>query len=134
MSSTDEVTEYVIPTTPGACVDKLYALERKRAEAQHKVDEIKKEYRVLEDHLLNTLPKDQLDGAIGRTATAKIQYSNVPTVEDWDKVHAYIIRHKAWDLMQKRLSTEACRLRWEDKKAIPGVGVFRKISLSLTKR
>ena len=124
------------PKTPGACVDKLYELEEERAAAQRVLDGIKKMYNELEEHLIQTLPKDELDGAIGKTATARIKRTNVPTADDWDAIRAYVVKKNAWDLIQKRLSTAACIARWDDPKVktIPGVGVFTKISLSLTKR
>lgn len=122
------------PRTTGACVDRLYKLDQQRAEAQRKVDALKTEYDALERHLIDALPKSELDGAIGKLATAKLITSTVPTVEDWTKLRAYIVREKAWDLLQKRTSAPAFRERWADKKAIPGVSVFNVIKLSVTKR
>jgi hypothetical protein len=122
------------PKTAGACIDLLWKIEQRRAVAQRAVEEIKKEYQELENHLLNELPKDELDGAIGKLAQAKIKYTTVANAEDWDLVWKYIVRNKAFDLLYKRLNNAACRERWEAKKDIPGISAFRQISLSLTKR
>jgi hypothetical protein len=125
---------YKFPKTPGACVDKLYALDQKQTEAQRVADDIKREFAALEAHLIATLPKSDLDGAIGAVAMAKLRRTLVPNITDWRELYAYVKKNNAWDLIQKRASAPAFRERWADKKIIPGAEPFTKISLSLTKR
>lgn len=134
MNDTAEQPVYKFPKTAGACVDKLYALDAARAKAQAKADAIKDEFKALENYLLATLPKADLDGAMGRVAKVKIISSFVPHVEDWTKLRAYIKRTNGWDLMQQRLSSTAFRERWNAKKIVPGVSQFKVLKLSLTKK
>ena len=53
-----------------------------------------------------------------------------PVLVDYSKLEAYIIEHKALDLLQKRLTPTAVRLRWEDGIAIPGVDKYEAQKLS----
>ena len=53
-----------------------------------------------------------------------IDYSTMlkPVAEDWDAIHRYIREHDAIDLVHKRLTEGAVKLRWDDGVTIPGVG------------
>lgn len=128
------VPKFKIPKTPGAIVDRIFDLEQQAETAQHVVDKLDKERKFLENHLLDTLPKSDLEGLVGKTAVVKIRRTVVPQASDWLKVWAYAVKTKSPDLFQKRLSSEACRLRWEDGKVIPGVEQFTVVKLSVTKR
>lgn len=122
------------PTRLGSCIDLLYQLKGQR-EALSKLDDLYKEaFTLLHDHLLNTVKKADLEGAKGLLAQVSIARKEIPTIEDFDKLAAYILKTKQLSLLHRSLSTTAVRERWEDKKTVPGVGKFTKVSLSLTKR
>lgn len=46
----------------------------------------------------------------------------VPVAQDWNAIHEYIKDNDAIDLVHKRLTESAVKLRWDDGIAIPGVG------------
>lgn len=127
---------YKFPATIGACVDKLFALDQTIDHIQKKADRelkpLKDEYAALEEHLIQTIPKEKLNGAVGKKATVQLDHPEFPNVKNWPKLYAYIVKNKAWDLLQKRVSSTACRERWSAKKVIPGVEVFRDTKLKLT--
>jgi hypothetical protein len=60
----------------------------------------------------------ELDGA-----SAVIQTKEKPYIADFKSLEGYIREHGALDLLQKRLTESAVKLRWEDGIAIPGVGI-----------
>ena len=128
------VKQYKWPKTLGAMVDRLYDLDEERGKLARRVEELKTEYAALEGHIFETLPKSALEGALGKRAMASIKRTPVPTADDWDAIRRYVVKNNAWDLIQKRLSTEAVRERWNADVAVPGVGKFTRITLSLTKR
>lgn len=64
---------------------------------------------------------------------AAVEREDKPTCEDWGKLHAYIQEEQAWDLLQKRLTETAVKLRWDDNIDIPGVVKFPTYKLSITK-
>ena len=125
---------YTIPKQLGTCVDKLFILQTKMDALDEQKKKLEDEYNFLETHLINQLPRNKLDGAVGRTAQCRLSKIDVGNAKDWDKLRKYIVKEDAWDLLQKRLSNTACRERWEAKKVIPGVEIFTRISLKLSKR
>jgi hypothetical protein len=59
-----------------------------------------------------------------------VKTSIVPVITDWSKLETYIREYNAVDLLQKRLTPTAVRLRWEDGIAIPGVERYEETKLS----
>lgn len=126
------------PKTLGACIDLLYAWEGERAEVTRRAEQLKAREQLLETHILDTFSKADLNGAAGRVAKINVIRTEVPQVEGdgvgWPKLYAYIVRKKAFDLLQKRLSTSAVRERWAARIVVPGVSKFTVVTLSVTKR
>ena len=122
-----------LPRTLAAMADRLYKLKDLKREAQAKVDLIDDERKAIEAELINSLPKDDSTGIQGKLARVSLIIKDVPQVEDWDKVRKYIVKTGSWDLLQKRVSSQAVELRWDDDKQIPGIIAFPKVSVSLNK-
>ena len=123
-----------MPKKLGKSIDNLYVLRQHRLLVQKEVDSIRDLERTYEEHILHTFTGDEIEGARGVVATASRNISLVATVADWDKVFAYVKRHNAFDLIQKRINNAAARERWDDNKEIPGVEQFDRVTLSLRKR
>lgn len=121
------------PKSVGACVDLLYQRRAERQALAKQLSDMASEETELENHIFNAFGKQELRGAKGAIATASIKEDNVPTIEDWDVFFEHVKKTKSWDMLQRRLSTTAVRERWKSNKEVPGVGVFHKMSLSLTK-
>jgi hypothetical protein len=45
-----------------------------------------------------------------------------PVGEDWAAIHQWIVANDAMDLVHKRLTVTAVKLRWDDDVEIPGIG------------
>jgi hypothetical protein len=45
-----------------------------------------------------------------------------PVGEDWAAIHKWIVENDAMDLVHKRLTVTAVKLRWDDDIKIPGIG------------
>lgn len=122
-----------IPKSLGAVADRLYTLRERRYALQREVDKLQKEEAALREHLIQHLPKSDMTGASGKIAHAQIDTKREPVVEDWEQFYAYIGKKKAFDLLQRRVSTTAVRERWDNKETVPGVGAINIPTLSLTK-
>lgn len=122
-----------IPATIGAAIDLLYRTREERKLLEAKAATIKEAESTIEDAIFAKFKKAELDGARGKAAQASVSSSDVPTLEDWEKFEAYVIKTKSLDLLQRRVAVEAIRARWAEKKVVPGVGVFTKVRLHLTK-
>lgn len=121
------------PKTLGACIDKLYALRRDRQALQRDVDAIGDQETLMREHIIATFSKTEINGARGKTASCSISPKRVPTVKDWSKLYEYIRKHKAFDLLQRRVHEGAWKERLNDGKVVPGVEAFDVVALSLTK-
>lgn len=129
----ETVTKFKLPKTLAACVDRLYEIRQLRLAEDKKIDVLREEERALEDHLIDQLPKSEASGIAGRVARATIMVKSVPDVQDWDQLYKYVSRTKSFDLLQRRVSVEAVKARWEAGKEVPGIGVFRAVKVSLNK-
>ena len=128
-----EKVVYKFPKTLGACADRLYNLRARRMEEQKKVDVIGDEEKALKQHIIDTLPKSHASGVAGRVARVSVVTKIVPQVDDWPALYKYISRTKSWDLLQRRVSPPAVKARWDDHKAVPGVGEFTVVDVSINK-
>lgn len=125
-----------IPKTLGACADALHKVRTERLAKQEEVEQLKKYEAALSDHIINNLPKSDARGIAGKLVRVTIKKKRVPTVKDWDKFHAYILKNAkkgAFALLQKRVSVTAVEEIWENGKQVPGVEAFDAITLSVNK-
>lgn len=125
------------PKTLGACVDLAYQLRSERLEFQRKMEadleDMKAAEKEINDHIINTFKKSEIDGAKGKLCTAALIPFTAPNVKDWPKVFEWIAKNKAWDLMEKRMARVAYRERLDIGQEIPGVERYDGVTLSLTK-
>lgn len=124
---------FKLPKSLAACADLLYETRAKRLEIQKQVDELAKQESALREHLIANLPKSEATGVAGKVARATIVTDTKPRVVDWDAFRAYVSKHKAFELLQKRVSDEAIQERWDAGKEIPGVERFQVVKVSLNK-
>lgn len=118
----------------GTKIDRLFKLREKRKVVKKELEDIKAKEKELSDDIMKSLPKDKIEGAAGKLAKCSISKKKVPAVKDWPKFWKYILRNKATDMLQKRVSQAAWEERVEKGKKVPGVESFTVVSLSLTKK
>lgn len=121
------------PKTIGEIVDLMFQLRETRRELEAQVQAVKDQYAALEEHLRANFDKSKLDGAKGKQALAAIKRTTVADIKDWDAYFQYIAKTKSWDLLQRRPSVTALRLRWDEGKEVPGAESKIVESISLTK-
>lgn len=129
----DKEAPIKLPKTLAACADLMQKVRQERLAAQKVVEALQKQESFIEEHLINSLPKSEATGVAGKTARATVVVKDYPTVTDWDSFYKYIKKTGSFELLQRRLSEGAIKERWEGKKTIPGVGVFKRSKISLTK-
>ncbi len=121
------------PKSLGACADLLYSTQQQRYAAQKEVDKLEGLEKALKDRFINELSTQDASGIAGKQALAKIVVKDVPTMDDDKAFYAHVKKTGDFDLLQRRLSAEAVKLRWQAGKKVPGVGVFHSKSVSITK-
>ncbi len=124
---------YKFPKPMGARADLIYALRAKRQVAQKIVDEIEAEEKALKELIINELPKSESRGVTGKVANVKVIIKDVPQVDDWDKFYEYVRKTKRTDLLQRRPAETAINEILDSGKTVPGVKMFKAVTLSITK-
>lgn len=121
------------PKGMGACADLLHEKRSARLAADKVAAALKDEEQALIEHIINNLPKDS-GGAIGKAYKVTVVTKEKPQVKDWPLFYAYVLKNKAFDLLQRRLSDTAIAERIADKRKVPGVEMFNATTVSLTKK
>lgn len=125
------VTKY---KTMGRAIDALFDKKQELSRLTNtKVEKLRQECKELEEHVFTLLRKQKAMGGSGAKAKVKVTESNVPVVEDWDAFYAHIQETGEFDLLGRAVKSPAIKARWEDEVEVPGIGVFKKTKLSITK-
>jgi len=125
--------KFKMPVKLAECADLLYSTREKRYEIQRTVKELEEQESAMKDYLLLNLKKSKASGIGGKLARVTMSSREVPTPDNWELIHKYIKDTDSFELLQKRLSTEAVVERWDAGTAIPGVGKMAVTSLSINK-
>lgn len=123
----------VPPKKLGEIIDALYQKRASRLVLTKSVDALKAEEAELRRLIIQRLQDVGLDSGRGTMATASITKDNQANVKDWSALENYILEHKSFDLLQRRVSITAIRARWDNDESLPGVEKVTLTDLSLTK-
>ncbi len=118
----------------GEQIDSLYEFDRKIKSVEESLRGLKSKRAELETKLLRAFDKEDIDGCKGKRGLARIKKARFPSIKDRRKFDKYVIKHKALDLFQNRVSSTAYFARLEDGEAVPGIAIFERIGVSITKR
>lgn len=117
--------------TLGSTIDQAFVLREKKREAEKVVKAIDEEIVALNEVLLERLDEAETSKGEGKLASVSVSQTVVGNVTDWDALWPYIVKHKHFHLVQKRLSDPAVRELWSMNKTLPGVEPFTKRTLNL---
>ena len=128
--------EFVLPEDLAECADLLYATREARLALDRRSERLQELEGALRDNFINKLPKSST-GIAGRVALARIEVKPVPQVdgeEGWNRLHAYIKKNDAWELLQRRLGESAAKeLLDAGEGGKAGIVVFQAKKVSVTK-
>lgn len=113
-----------LPKTPGAVADALYKQRAARLAVEKQAEALKAGETALKAHLFKLLPKMEATSISGKIATVSLERHVVPNLKDFDKLIAYCIKKKSWDLLKRSVNTKAWRERNDAKVVVPGVEPF----------
>lgn len=126
--------KHSMPAKIGPAVDDLYLLRQERLRYHRIVENIASCEAKAKKDLIAKYGRAEVDGAAGKLSTSTAERVDVPKLEDPDKFYAHVRKTGEFDLLERRLNREAVRQRWEAEKAVPGVGVFHDIHVSVHKK
>jgi hypothetical protein len=87
----------------------------------------------IEEHFIQTLAVGEASGVQGLVARVQVTESPVPTPDNWDDIYKHVHKTKDFAILNRQLNREHIRELWDDKKQVPGVGVFHAKKVSVTK-
>jgi hypothetical protein len=103
--------------------------ERKALDSQSRALRLEEDF--LKAEILACMIKMGLRDLTANGVAAHVEEKQKPYIANFSELEGYIREHGALDLLQKRLTESAVRLRWEDGIQIPGVGVTTEQKLTL---
>lgn len=101
-------------------LDEIKDLENKR---DLYVDTINGQIENLRENLQAMMEDEHLDKITSTKAQAQIQKTTDVTVNDWDAVLGFVSKHKAFDILQRRISPTALQAHINAGEKVPGVTV-----------
>lgn len=113
----------------------LSKLRKKREELGKKYNDAKAAENDQKEAVLSLMEAQGVDQARAAGLTASVSENEVVVVDDWDKLTHFIIRNKALELMQRRISLAPYK-EFRDKrrgKDLPGARTTRVKGLNISK-
>ncbi len=117
----------------GAAIDAIEKLQEKEDALEAQLSALRKKILGEKNKVLKRFKKSTLHGARGRFGVASVIERDIPQVKDFDKVMKYVIKRKAFELLQKRVSAEAWRERVEANDIVPGIEAYKDVKLRVVK-
>lgn len=118
----------------GVQIDRMFRIDQAIDRAEAALRDLKQQRAVFETKMLRAMDEEGIDSCRGRKAVAGIRHTLIPTIKDRRKFQKYVIKNRAWDLFQNRVSPAAYFERKEDGISVPGVEIFDRVRLSIKKR
>lgn len=119
-------------STIGETIDAMAELDDDIDRLMAKVKKLNRKRADLELKLMMQLDKQQIKKASGKRMNAAISSRRHPSIKDAVKFNAYVQKHRAFDLYQRRINSKAYFDRLEQGDTVPGVDVFEKKFVKLT--
>lgn len=116
-----------------AMVDAFYETRDKRLEADRVAEKLKKEETNLKAAIISALNINEVGSIGGTLCRVTLKRDDKPVCEDWPALYAYIRERNEFDLLHKRITEGAVKLRWEEGIVLPGVVKFPLLDLTVSK-
>jgi len=113
-------------------VDNYISLRAQRLSLDKQVADLKKQEEEIKDHLISEFRSQGLSALGGKAGICKLHMSVEPEVTDWPTLYTHIKETDNWDLLHRRLTTTAVKLRWEEDETVPGVGKYEAYKLTVS--
>lgn len=109
----------------------LDALKKKHTTEQNKLGERYNKWEVKLHEIMKEENMNIFQSDNGFKAERKMAIHG--NVKDPKKLHNYIVKNDAWDLLGNNVKTLAYRQRLEDGERVPGVESFKKFTINVKK-
>jgi hypothetical protein len=114
-------------------VDKFGEVRDTRLAADKAAEKLKEQENLLKEQIITALRDSDSGGITGSHFGVKLQKKDKVVVTDWAPVYAYIKDNDAFDLLHKRITEGAVKLRWEDGVQIAGLETYPVYDLTVSR-
>lgn len=116
-------------------IDQYLSTRASRLALDKEVEVLKETEEVLKNTIISKMKETDLTAAGGAIGLVKLKTVEEPVCNDWSALYAHIATTGEFDLLHRRLTGAAVKLRWEENVEIPGVGKtqIEKLNISMTK-
>ncbi len=117
----------------GVQIDTLITMREEMRKLNRQAEKIKEVFDADSETLRLAMIDQGMAKATGLLGTVSLKEMVIAHVKDWDRVYNYILRNKAFHMLQKRISEPAFREAVELRKGkkIPGIEPFTKKGINL---
>lgn len=117
----------------GDLIDRIAEIRDAKAQLNKEIKALDEESAELKTTVMEMLDAAGLGFGGSSRYRASITESVVPSVEDWEAVHQFVLDERAPYLFERRLAVAAWRELKESGLIVPGTEPFTKRDLSVTK-
>ncbi len=117
----------------GQLADKLDAIRAKRIIADKIAASLKSNENQIKAVIITEMEESNLSSVGGKICVLNRAIKKRPIAGDWPKIHEYIRKNDAFDLLHKRLTESAVLLRLDDEVKIPGVNIMEYSHITFAK-
>ena len=118
----------------GKLIDLLYEQDQKIKLQEKVLRDLKSKRFKIESQLLGQFEKKDLSGAAGKVGKSTLKEFRHLSIKGKNKFWRYVVKNKAFDLVQNRIASRAYFDRLEDGDEVPGVSVFTRYRINVRKR
>lgn len=115
----------------GDKINAMHLLRENKREMERRIKELEGQIQVIERDLIDSMDSQGLKLSQTERARAEVIEATVPNIDDWDSFCAYVRKHNAFYLMERRPSASACNEMFGLRKTIPGITAFTKRKIRL---
>ena len=126
------MNEPTIPRDIESLVNRAAELQATRRELSAQLSAVKKQESELEAELLRKLDGAKLEGCKTTRAHAVVTAGKNAVIEDWNRFEEFILEHRAFDLLQRRVAKQAYQLRIDDGVDVPGLTMVPTRGVKIT--
>lgn len=113
-------------------VDAYISIRAQRLQLDRQAAEVKEQEETLKEHLISSFRTSGTTALGGQAGLVKMTKTIEPDPTNWDELYIYIKANDAWELLHKRVGSQAVKERWEAGEEIPGIGRREVYKLSVS--
>ena len=111
-------------------VDQIALLRNEASQLEGQLKEVKNALAAMNEELIDQMRQAGTTMIKTEMAAVSISHSQKPRVIDWAAFDAWVIKHKAPELFERRVSVSAWRERADAGVVVPGVEIYEHDQLN----